>query len=303
MSPLVSLIMPVRLIRREWLLEAVGSALDEHEVAVELVVVDDASPESVQEALEPVRDPRLRVIRIAHAGPYGARNSGLAAAAGDWVRFVDSDDLVTRGSTGRLFKAAAGERVIAYGGTLVCDEQLTPRRLIASSLEGSVEAPCVLGRFDVRVVSMLFPRDVVDAAGQWDPSFRVSGDWDFVLRTVELAPVRPVDVIATQYRRHAASVTRTADVAAGERARERIVDRYFERRPEQLGGASSQEVRLNLLLDSAAAYAHHVERRAALARLARASTIRPAAAAAAAARLLPRLVFGTRLARGRASLG
>ena len=98
-------------------------------------------------------------------------------------------------------------------------------------------------------------------------------------------------------------MTRTADVAAGERARERIVDRYFERRPEQLGGASSQEVRLNLLLDSAAAYAHHVERRAALARLARASTIRPAAAAAAAARLLPRLVFGTRLARGRASLG
>jgi hypothetical protein len=148
----------------------------------------------------------------------------------------------------------------------------------------------VLGRFDVRVVSMLFPREVVESAGPWDSSFRVSGDWDFVLRALELAPVRPVGVIATLYRRHAASVTRTTDVAGGELARARIVERYFERQPARRDEASVRAVRTNLLLDSAAAYAHDGHRRAAVARLARAASLRPAAAAAAAGRLLPRFV-------------
>jgi glycosyltransferase involved in cell wall biosynthesis len=293
-SALVSLVMPTRLVVREWLLEAVGSALDDDAATLELIVVDDGSAEPVEDVLAPVREPRLRVIRTAAAGPYAARNVGIAAAQGQWMRFVDSDDVVTSGSTSRLLEAAAGERVITYGATLVCDERLTPQRLISSTLAGDVAAACAGGRFDVRVVSMLFPRSVIAAAGEWDTRFSVSGDWDFVLRAVEQAPVRPVDLIATRYRRHASSVTRTADVAAGEHARRQIVERYLDRRGSSAGGALARDVRANLFLDSAAAYAHHDQRRLALDRLVRAAPLRPAATGAAAMRLLPRLVMPRR---------
>jgi hypothetical protein len=137
---------------------------------------------------------------------------------------------------------------------------------------------------------MLFPQDVVAQAGQWDTAFRVSGDWDFVLRTLELAPVRRVDIVATHYRRHAASVTRTADIAAGEDARERIVERYFERHPDRGRSALARQARAAVWLDGATAHAHHDAPRQAIARLGRAAGISPLATAVVGVRLLPRIV-------------
>jgi glycosyltransferase involved in cell wall biosynthesis len=285
-SSLVSLVMPAWQTRREWLLAAVTSALDEDETAVELLVVDDGSAQPVDEVLRSVEDDRLRILRIEHSGPYAARNAGIAEANGDWIRFVDSDDVVFAGSTGRLMAAAAGERVIPYGVTVVSDEELRPQRLIASRLQGDVEVDCLLGRFDVRVVSMLFPRAVVAEAGPWDPTFRVSGDWDFVLRAVERAPVRPVDLLATRYRRHGSSVTRTSDVAAGERARARVVAGYLDRHPAMRRSRLARRARAAILLDSARGHIHHGATAAGLARLARAAGLRPFASAATAAGLI-----------------
>jgi glycosyltransferase involved in cell wall biosynthesis len=282
--------MPVWRTPRDWLLEAVHSVLDERAVPIELILVDDGSPEPAERLLESVDDARLRISRVEHGGPSAARNAGIAAAAGEWIRFVDSDDVVVPDSTEQLYRAALGERVITYGATLVCDENLAPQRLITSDLEGPAEVECLLGRFDVRLVSMLFPRDLVGRAGEWDPAFRVSGDWDFVLRALEIAPVRPVDVIVTHYRRHAASVTRTADIAAGEHARERIVERYFERHPDRKRSRLARQARAAIWLDGAAAHAHQGAARMALARLGRAARIRPLAATAAAVRLLPRIL-------------
>ena len=133
--------------------------------------------------------------------------------------------------------AAGDEGVIAYNATMVCTEELDPVELLVSTVSGDAVRACLLGLFDVRLPSLLFSRPVVDAAGAWDDSFRVSGDWDFVLRALDHAVVRGDTAVATYYRRHAASVTRTAGVRDGELARRRIIDRYLERHPEARGSA------------------------------------------------------------------
>ncbi|MEA2219188.1 MAG: hypothetical protein QOJ35_1814 [Solirubrobacteraceae bacterium] len=278
MSALVSIVMPVWRPRPQWLRAAVASALQERGCEIELIVVDDACEQPVAELLADIDDPRLRVLRIEHAGAYGARNAGIAAARGTHVRFFDADDVVEPGSTGRLL-ALAGSDAIAYGATAMCDAALVAQRVVTSRLQGDVAADCVRGRFEVFVVSMLFPRGVVERAGPWEETaFEVSGDWDFVLRALEQAPVRPLDAVVTHYRRHAASITRTADVGAGARAGRLVIDRYFERHPERRGTPLERQAYARLHLDRARAHAALGERAGALRELARAAPHAPAAA-------------------------
>lgn len=285
--PEVSLIMPAWRPRADWLKVAVRSALDEDAAAIELIVVDDGSEPPVATLLEGIADPRLRVVRVEHRGPYAARDAGIEVAGGAFLRFVDADDFVEPGSTGRLLALAReAPEAIAYGGTLMCDEDLNPQRVVtAQRADGAVEQ-CVLGGFDAYVVSMVFPRPVVERAGRWaEADFPVSGDWDFVLRCLEQAPARKLDEVVTRYRRHASSITRTADVAAGARSGRMVLERYFERHPEQRGGELERRAYLRLHLDRAAAYAHFAQPRAAAAELREAMRRDRRAAALAAARL------------------
>lgn len=281
MKPEVSLVMPAWRPRGDWLRAAVRSALDEPAADLELIVVDDGSPEPVEPLLAEVGDPRLRVVRLTHRGPYAARDAGIAAARGEWLRFVDADDLVEPGSTGRLLELARREPpAIAYGATLVCDEHLEGAEIATAERAEDAVRQCVLGGFDAYVVSMVFPREVVERAGAWaEAEFPVSGDWDFVLRCLEQAPARRLDAVVTRYRRHPASVTKTADVAAGAAAGRLVLGRYFARHPELRGSELERRAYLRLHLDRAVAHAHFGEAAGALRELAAAARRDPRAAA------------------------
>ena len=69
---------------------ALASVLAQTTAAWELVVVDDGSSEDL--AWVAGLDPRVRLIRAAHAGVSAARNRGVAATSASWVAFLDHDD-------------------------------------------------------------------------------------------------------------------------------------------------------------------------------------------------------------------
>jgi len=288
MTPVVSIIMPAWRPHPDWLREAVTSVLAEDACDIELIVVDDGCPEPVAPLLQTIDDPRLRVLRIEHAGPYGARNAAIAQARGEYLRFFDCDDIAEPGSTGRLLALArSGEEVLAYGATLMCDEALMPQQTVTSSISGDAVETCVMGAFEVFVVSILFPRAVVERVGPWEEqAFTVSGDWDFVLRALEQAPVRPLGEIVTRYRRHGSSVTKSARVEAGAVAAATVLGRYFDRHPERRGTALERRAYARMHLDRTLAHAARGDLRLALRHLVRAGRRRPLAAAAVAARLM-----------------
>lgn len=240
-APDVAFVMPVFRPRAEWLRAAVASVLEQQECALELVVVDDGNDEPVAALLAGVADPRLRHLRVPHRGVSAARNAGVAAARGAYLRFVDADDVLERGSTARLL-ALATPTTIAYEDTVVCDEELRPQYSISSRLAGDLLIPCLLGDFDSRHVSMLFPREVVRRAGPWDPRMRVRQDFDFVLRCLEHARATPGDGIATYYRRHDRSATRSARaVEDAQRSTRLLLAGFFARHPELRGSATARE--------------------------------------------------------------
>lgn len=229
--------MPVWRPRWEWLHEAVRSALDQRDCDLELIVVDDGNDVPVADVLADVVDPRIRHLRIPHGGVSAARNAGLKVATGAFVRFIDADDVLEPGSTARL-RALSSATTIAYEDTVVCDQDLRPQHRISSRLSGNIAVACLLGQYDSRHVSMLFPREVVDRAGPWDTRLRVRQDFDFVLRCLEHATVVPGNGTATFYRRHDASATRSEHaVRDAQRSSRLVLQGFFERHPDLKGTA------------------------------------------------------------------
>lgn len=235
---LVSFIMPVWRPHAVWLRESVASVLAEEDCDVELIIIDDGNEVPLSEILSGLDDPRLRLMRVNHVGPYAARNIGTEAARGSYVRYFDADDVVVPGSTGRLLAAAQakGHDTVAYGWTMVCDEQLTPYRLVAGDYQGDVAEDHLLFRFEVYIHGMLCPRTVLNRVGPWnEKDYRLMGDRDFVQRILEQAPVCGLGEAVTLYRRNSGSITRLSRPADAVVAGLQVLDDYFARHPEKRG--------------------------------------------------------------------
>jgi hypothetical protein len=268
--PTVSLIMPTWRPNPAWLRAAVASVLAQKGCELELLVVDDGSPEPVAALLADVRDPRLRVLEVSHGGTSHARNVGFEHSSGEWIRFVDSDDVLPPESTAHLLAIAAGREVIAYGATVYCDAELRPLETVTCDARGRVVDECLLGGFLVTLPTLLFPRRVVERVGDWDESITVCQDWDFALRAFEHCPVDGDHTVALHYRQHAAGASKgdlgTPQWHLAQDGRRAVIDRYFERHPEQRG--TRLEGRARGVVDLAIARGH---REAYLAHLGRAS--------------------------------
>lgn len=89
---LVSVIIPVHN-RPRRVLRAIRSVLTQQGMQIEVIVVDDGSTDATAEALSTLCDTRLRILKQDHQGVSAARNRGLAAARGDILALLDSDDI------------------------------------------------------------------------------------------------------------------------------------------------------------------------------------------------------------------
>ena len=88
---MVSVIIPT-FNRSRLVAEAVASALAQEAVALEVIVVDDGSEDDTPTVLTSL-GVAVRPVFQAHAGVSAARNTGIRMARGEWLAFLDSDDL------------------------------------------------------------------------------------------------------------------------------------------------------------------------------------------------------------------
>lgn len=97
MARLISVIVTVYN-RAGMIAAAIASVTNAGSDDIEVIVVDDGSSDGSAEIVEAIDDPRIRLVRHpANRGIPAARNSGLAAARGDYIAWLDSDDLARPG--------------------------------------------------------------------------------------------------------------------------------------------------------------------------------------------------------------
>jgi Glycosyl transferase family 2 len=183
-GPEVSVVIPT-LDRWALVSQALGCVLAQEDVELEAIVVDDGSTDETPEGLAAIGDPRLRVLR--HERPLGvarARNDGLAAARGEWVAFLDDDDLwAPRKLREQLDAAAATGASIAFSATIVLDDARralgvdpppAPEGLLDDLLRhNSVPGGCS---------SVIATTELARRSGGFDERFSILADWDMWIR-------------------------------------------------------------------------------------------------------------------------
>ncbi len=209
--PSVSLIVPV-FNRRVFLRPAVESLLREGIDSLEILVVDDGSTDG---ALEEVED--LPVTCLRPTGNHGvsfARNIGLQAAHGEWIAFLDSDDILAAGGLRwRLEWAAKNPGEGAVGGVVAGNIDALGRAL--PRLHSPYCPPEYLtldylqpGRRVVMHCGLyLYRRELLRRVGFFDEKLAVGEDQDFNLRVLKCSAIRMFQRPVFFYRVHSDSLT------------------------------------------------------------------------------------------------
>lgn len=96
-DPMISVIVPIYNVE-PYLDKCIGSIVNQSYKNLEIILVDDGSPDRCPEICDQwaTRDNRIRVIHKENGGLSNARNAGLAVATGELIGFVDSDDWITQ---------------------------------------------------------------------------------------------------------------------------------------------------------------------------------------------------------------
>lgn len=106
MDPKVSIIIPIYK-TAQWLPKCVDSCLNQTYSNIEIILIDDGSPDNCGEICDRYaeRDARVIVIHQENGGVSAARNAGLKKASGELIQFVDSDDWVDTDMVSCMIKA------------------------------------------------------------------------------------------------------------------------------------------------------------------------------------------------------
>jgi glycosyltransferase involved in cell wall biosynthesis len=181
---------------------ALPSARRQESVEHEVIVVDEGSTDETAAELANLDEPRLRVIRHDVAqGVAQARNAGIAAARGEWVAFLDDDDVWAPQKLRRQIDAAArGQASFAYSAAAWLDEHKRFVHALAPPDPEGLDARLLRANDLWAGCSNVVARtDVVRRLGGFDERLFQLSDWDLWIRLAADYRAAAVDEVLVGY--------------------------------------------------------------------------------------------------------
>jgi len=231
MAALVSVVLPTR-DRAGLLPEAVASVLAQSRADLELIVVDDGSTDDTARVVAAFADPRVRYLRQDPRGIGAAMNAGIAAARGELVARIDSDD---RWLPALLAKQAAvletrSEVDLVYAKARAMDAEGRPLARTLGAPErwrGRTLESLLYGDFGCAIATLV-RRRCYEGVGGYDPDLRTNEDWDLWIRLARAGcRFHFLDEVLAEFRCHPGRSTTSALSADVLESRLRPLDKVF----------------------------------------------------------------------------
>jgi len=260
-TPVVSVVLPT-FNRLRFLRPTIESVYAQTFTDWELIIADDGSDLDTRQYLEALASqPRVSVVWLAHTGrPAMVRNAALARAVGEYVAFLDSDDLwaarklerqlqTLRARANCRWSYTAFLRVDASGEPL---PEETQRPWVPH--QGDIFEQVVTARASIRTPSVLAARQLIAQAGGFDDELLSAEDYDLWLRLALHSEVAVVDEPLVHVRYHDENHTREWQSAFAGR------DRSLERRQQLVDANRRSLLRAERMRNALKLAATHGER-------------------------------------------
>ncbi len=213
MNPKVSVILP-NYNRERYIGEAIESVLNQTYRNLELIVVDDGSTDNSLEVVARYKDDRLKIIRIQHNGfPGAVRNYGIKASKGEYIAFIDSDDVWDNDKLSIKMEQFRNNNQLDFlhSDLELIDENDNPMGKTWHKTEssrlidyrtGDCFAQMLKGGCCIVPTSVLFRRKIIDKIGLFEESLEVCEDPHFFLKVARFFKIGFIDRPLGKYRIH-----------------------------------------------------------------------------------------------------
>jgi len=221
--------------QKRFLHQAIASAAAQRSPPLEIIVVDDGSSEDLADVVSAF--PGARLIRQENRGLAAARNTGLRAAEGKRVIFLDADDaLFSRAiSAGLRCFARNPEAAFVYGGFQEVRGKSTTRAFCRVSHHNDLVKCNWIGM----IATVMFDRAKLLDVGGFDEALGMAEDWDAYLRLSRLHPFAAHANIVARYVKHDSNMS--GDVSELEKWTDVVRAREWDRGLDAAGKRAWEE--------------------------------------------------------------
>ena len=207
----------------------------------ELIVIDDGSIDNTVKIVEEIKESRLQLFCYENAGATVARNRGLAQSQGNFIAFLDADDLWSEDKLALQLAALekSPDAGVAYCWTSFIDEQGEVFFLQKPVWhQGNVYRELLLRNFLACGSIPLIRRKAIAAVGEFDPHLKSCQDWEYWLRLAKDWYFVLVPQHLVLYRQSSGSIS--SKVEEREQASLMILEKAFSTAPLELQSLKPQ---------------------------------------------------------------
>ncbi|MDM9379595.1 glycosyltransferase [Chlorogloeopsis sp. ULAP01] len=182
----------------------------------ELVLVNNGSTDNIVEWVTQLSEPRIKLISQENRGIPGGLNRGIAHAQGEYITFLDADDLWDPTKLEKQVKILDEnpEVGLVYNWVTLIDEHskdigglIHRHSIVKFKAEGDVRKQLLEQDIIGCGSSAMVRRVCFEEVGVFDPSFTIAADWDMWVRIGLHYPFKVIKEPLTYYRKHSRSMT------------------------------------------------------------------------------------------------
>lgn len=213
-SPLISIIMPTYN-RANIVSQAVDSVIQQTYNNWELIIVNDGSTDNTKEVINPyLNDTRIKTVNKENGGINSARNTGLDISSGNFIAFLDDDDIWTKEKLEKqidIFLKPPNKNIgLVYSDSMYFFNDINNniKRKFTNYFPELTPYELLVTTNFICFSSTMLKRECFEISGKFDTTFKTCADWEYLLRVLDKYEMYKLEKCLVYYRVHKDNISK-----------------------------------------------------------------------------------------------